>query len=459
MPESTLGRGVRRLALVLSLLAFMPVLASPAHAGTPIAGFTDTLVAGGFSAPTAMAFLPDGRILVTEKGSGGTTTAGSAALKLINGGAVTTLTTIPVCTGSEMGLLGIAIDPNFGSNGFVYLYRSAPDGGNSCADSIGRFNQVVRVTLSGNTYVPGSLTQLQPGVLQMRTDGGNHDGGGMRVGPDNKLYVAVGDTGIGDGGPPGASTNPYSQDLNALEGKVLRLELNGTPAAGNPYIGVAGRDEIWASGLRNPYRFGFDPQTGSLWLGDVGQQTIEELDIIQAGGDYAWPHCEGTLPAGCQATVPGPEPVIDPIFEYYQPGQGTPALGRTITGGAFSGASWGAFAGQYFFGDYVSSTIYRAVPNAGRNDIVGTPTTFVTGTNGPGRHHLRSRRRSLLRLDQHWRDPDGAAGLFATRWARHRSPCASSPRLLSAGPATRCMRRRSTSRPAALPWRLRTISP
>jgi glucose/arabinose dehydrogenase len=362
-------------------------LAPAANAGTPaVSGFTDTLFAGGFTQPTAIAFLPDGRMLVTEKGSGGTTNAGSANLKLVNNGTVTTLTTIPVCTGSEMGLLGVAVDPNFNSNGFVYLYRTAPDAGNSCADSIGRFNQVMRVTMSGNTVVPGSLTQLQPGVLQMRTDNGNHDGGTLRIGPDNKLYVSVGDSGLNDSGPPGSATNPYSQDLNALEGKVLRLELNGTPAAGNPYIGVPGRDEIWASGLRNPFRFGFDPATGSLWLGDVGQDWIEEIDIIVPGGDYAWPHCEGTLPPGCQATVPGPEPVIDPIFEYYQPEvapPGEPALGRTVIGGAFAGAAFGSFAGYYFFGDSSVSNIYAGQVNAARDDIVGTPTTFITSASGP----------------------------------------------------------------------------
>ena len=373
---------MRRVALVLSFLVLCPT----AHAGTPIAGFSDTLVASGFSQPTAIAFLPDGRMLVTEKGTGGGTTAGSAALKLINNGAVSTLTTIPVCTGSEMGLLGVAVDPSFNSNGFVYLYRTAPDSGNSCADSVGRFNQVVRVTMSGNTVVPGSLTQLQPGVLQMQSDNGNHDGGGLRIGPDNKLYVSVGDTGLGDSGPPGASTNPYSQDLNHLEGKLLRLELDGSPAAGNPYIGAAGRDEIWASGLRNPFRFGFDPMTDSLWLGDVGQDTIEELDIIVPGGDYAWPNCEGTLPTGCEATVPGPEPVIDPIFQYYQPEvapPGEPALGRTIIGGDFSGAAFGSLAGYYFFGDQNSSNIYSAPPNAARDDVVGTPATFVTAAAGP----------------------------------------------------------------------------
>jgi glucose/arabinose dehydrogenase len=365
---------VRRAALVLCLsFAFCPA----AYAGTPVAGFSDTLVASGFTQPTAIAFLPDGRMLVTEK---------TGALKLYNAGTVTTLTTIPVCTTSEMGLLGVAVDPAFSSNGFVYLYRSAPDSGGSCADSIGRFNMVMRLTMSGNSFVPGSLVQLQPGVLEMRTDNGNHDAGTVRIGPDNKLYVSVGDTGVGDSGNPGQATNPYSQDLNALEGKVLRLELNGAPAAGNPYIGVAGRDEVWASGLRNPFRFGFDPATGSLWLGDVGQNTIEELDIIVSGGDYAWPHCEGTLPAGCHANVPGSEPIIDPIFEYYQPEvapPGEPALGRTIIGGAFSGPSFGDFAGHYFFGDSDSSNIYRATPNGTRDDIVGTPVTFVSGAAGP----------------------------------------------------------------------------
>lgn len=375
---------MRKLALVLSFLAFAPA----AQAGTPaVTGFSDTLVASGLAAPTAIALLPDGRMLVTEKGSGGTMTAGSAALKLINGGVVTTLTsTIPVCTGSEMGLLGVAIDPNFTTNGYVYLYKTSPDAGNSCADAIGRFNEIWRVTMSGSAIVAGSLVQLQPGVLEMRTDNGNHDGGGLRIGPDSKLYASVGDTGLGDSGPPGSATNPYSQDVNALEGKVLRFNLDGTPAAGNPFIGVAGRDEIWALGLRNPFRFGFDPATGSLWLGDVGQDTIEELDIITAGSNYAWPACEGTLPAGCHAAVTGPGPIVDPIFQYYQPEvapPGEPALGRTIIGGTFAGAAFGALSGHYIFADQNTSNIYDAVVNGTRDDVVGTPTTFISAAAGP----------------------------------------------------------------------------
>jgi glucose/arabinose dehydrogenase len=357
-----------RFALILALipLAFVPA----AHAGTPPPGFSDNAVATGLTSPTAIAILPgpSGRFLVTEKGG---------ALKLVDGGAVTTLTTIPVCTASEMGLLGIALDPSFSANGFVYLYRTKPpDPPADCTTSTGRFNQVVRVTMSGNTIVPGSLAELLTGI---RTDGGNHDGGGLRVGPDNKLWVSVGDTGIGDGGPPGSSTNPYAQDLGSLNGKVLRLELTGAPAAGNPFIGTPGaRGEIYAYGFRNPFRFGFDPVTARAWIGDVGQDTLEELDVVQSGGDYSWPYCEGTLPAGCEHAGD-----IDPFFTYPRSGPG--ALGATVIGGAFAptGSGFGPFADNYFFADYIASKIYRALPNGARDGFTGTPADFVTSAAGP----------------------------------------------------------------------------
>ena len=349
-------------ATVVILLSAVPASA------TPPANFSEQTVVSGLSSPTAIAFLPDRRMLVTEKGG---------ALKLVQNGTATLLTTLPVCTASEMGLLGVAPHPDFATNGLVFLYRTKPAPG-GCASSTGRFNQVVTVQMSGNTVVPGSLTERLTGI---RTDGGNHDGGTLRIGPDQKLWVSVGDTGIGDSGPPGASTNPYSQDRNALEGKILRLELDGiTPAAGNPFIGVAGtRPEVYAFGLRNPFRMSFDPQTGRLWAGDVGQNTIEEIDIIQAGGNYAWPHCEGTLPAGCQAAAT-PGPVIDPVLEYTHSGAG--GLGNSVTGGAFASRSFGLLGGQYFFGDYTASKLFVSVPNAARDDI-GTPAEFVTNAGGP----------------------------------------------------------------------------
>jgi glucose/arabinose dehydrogenase len=352
---------LRLLAPILALLALAPA----AHAGTPAPGFNDQLVTSGLTQPTAIAFLPGGRLLVTEKGG---------RLVLVKGATTATLTNIPVCTASEMGLLGIALDPNFATNRFVYLYRTKP-GSAGCGSSTGRFNQVVRVKMVGDSVQTGSLTQLLSGI---RTVNGNHDGGALRIGPDKKLYVGVGDAGLGDvNGSPGSSTNPYSQDLSALEGKLLRLELDGTPAAGNPFIGQPGaRGEIFARGFRNPWRFGFDRQTGALWLGDVGQNTIEEVDIVTAGGNYAWPRCEGTLPVGCQQ--PGD---IAPIFSY--PHQGTGALGEAITGGEFAGAGFGSFQGDYFFGDYVASKLYRITPNAARNGVTGAPSEFVTNAAGP----------------------------------------------------------------------------
>jgi glucose/arabinose dehydrogenase len=350
---------MRRLSIVLMPVVLL-VLASSAQAGTPPSDFSESTVASGLTQPVAIAFLPDGRLLVTEKGG---------ALKLVSGGSTTTLVTIPVCTASEMGLLGVAVDPSFsGSSGFIYLYRSAPSA-TGCASSTGRFNQVVRVTMTNGTVDIASLSVLLTGIV---TDGGNHDGGTLRIGPDGKLWASVGDSGIGDGGNPGESTNPYSQDLGSLNGKMLRLELSGAPAAGNPFIGTPGaRGEIYAYGFRNPFRFGFDPATGKAWVGDVGQSTLEELDVVQPGGNYSWPYCEGTLPPGCMQAGDVP-----PVFEYPR------SFGTTVIGGAFAPASFGAFGGQYFFADNGVSKIFRAVPTAAHDDIAA-PVDFLTGGQSP----------------------------------------------------------------------------
>src|SRR5262245_51872353 len=179
-----------RLAAILALVGLV-LVPGVAQAGTPPVGFSEKVVATGLNQPIAVAPLPgpSGRFLVIEKGG---------ALKLVDGGTVATLTTIPACTGSEMGLLGIALDPSFSTNGFIYLYRTKPpDPPSDCSTATGRFNQVVRVTMSGNTIVPGSLVELLTGI---QTDLGNHDAGTLRIGTDNKIYVSVGDTGVGDMG-------------------------------------------------------------------------------------------------------------------------------------------------------------------------------------------------------------------------------------------------------------------
>jgi glucose/arabinose dehydrogenase len=354
--------GTRVLTVVLALAS----LALGTARATPIPGFVETVVAGNLSGgPTALAFLPDGRLLITEK---------DGDLDLTDGVTTTTLLTVPVCTDSEMGLLGIAVDPDFGTNGHIYLYRS---NGPDCSSSTGRFNQVVRVTMDPNdsTVSPGSLVVLLSGI---RTDGGNHDGGVLRMGPDGKLYAGAGDSGIGDNqGGPGSSTNPYSQDPSELNGKVLRLNLDGTAPADNPFFGQAGKQgTIFALGFRNPFRFAFDPLTGSLWAADVGDETIEEIDVVTSGGNYSWPYCEGTEPTGC--AQPGD---VSPIFTY--PHSGGSSLGGCVIGGSFAGVAFGPYANDYFFGDCNSSNIYHATMNGTRDNIVGTPTLFVSDAGTP----------------------------------------------------------------------------
>jgi glucose/arabinose dehydrogenase/ElaB/YqjD/DUF883 family membrane-anchored ribosome-binding protein len=356
------------IGLVLLLAAAAP---RATRAGDPVSGFVDTTYVTGLSLPTAIAFLPDGRLLITEKG--GTTGTGTAALKLFDGTGTTMLLALPVCTDSEMGLLGVAVDPDFARNGFVYLYRSQPGAG-GCETSTGRFNQVVRGTMTGGSVDASSVIVLLDGI---RTDNGNHDGGVLRIGPDQKLYVGVGDTGLGDGQSPGAATNPYAQDLSSLNGKLLRLDLDGSVPADNPFVGTAGaRGEVWAYGFRNPFRMSFDDRTGTLWIGDVGDLTVEEIDLGVAGGNYGWPHCEGTLPPGCE--WPGD---IDPIFTYLH--SGPSSLGTCLIGGAFAGSAFGPLAGDYVFGDCTSSVVYRATPNTARNGLAGLPTAIATNAGTP----------------------------------------------------------------------------
>src|SRR5262249_32630880 len=244
------------IGLVLLLCVATP---RPTRAGDPAPGFVDTPYVTGLSNPTAVAFLPDGRLLIT--GRGGTGGPGTAALKLFDGTGTTTLLTLPVCTDGEMGLVGVAVDPDFAHTGFVYLDRSAAGAG-GCETSTGRTNQVIRGTLTGDTVDAGSLIVLLDGI---RTDTGIHVGGVLRIGPDQKLYVGVGDAGLDD------TATPYAQDLSSLNGKILRLNLDGSVPPDNPFVGTASaRGEVWAYGFRNPFRMSFDPSTGRLWIGDVG---------------------------------------------------------------------------------------------------------------------------------------------------------------------------------------------
>jgi glucose/arabinose dehydrogenase len=350
------------------MLAAGPAVAAAVTAPT---GFTATPVATGLQQPTAIAFAPDGRLFVLEK-------AGAVRVwTQASGLAPAPLLEVASCTDSEMGLTGATVDPDFARSGFLYLYHTEPPGGDvgRCGEGsrAGRRNQVLRVTVSGDRIDPASRVVLLDG---MRTDNGNHDGGGLRIGPDGFLYVGVGDTGRGDGGGPGQATNPYARDLASLEGKILRLALDGRPAPGNPFLGRGGAaDFVFAYGLRNPFRFTFDERTGLLWVGDVGQITFEEIDVVHAGDDLGWPMCEGFEPA-----PPCPGGTVPPTYVYRHG-----ADSASVTGGVFyEGSQFDvAYLGDYFFGDYVLDLVWRARPNAQRTGFAADPEVFLRDAAGP----------------------------------------------------------------------------
>lgn len=347
----------RTVALAAALLAALPV---PVAALTTRDGVTATVVVEGLSAPTAAAFLPDGRLVILEKG-------GDVRLWTPDGGLrAEPMGSFPVCTASEMGLLGVAVDPDFAVNRRLFFYLTNPPGGDPtrCGEGseAGRRNRVVRATLNED-----GLGVAETLLDDLRTDGGNHDGGGLVIGPDGFLYVGVGDTGRGDFGAPGASTNPYARDRQAPEGKILRLTRDGAAAPGNPFAGEGGAAElVYALGLRNPFRFTIDAETGLLWVADVGQNTFEEIDVVRAGDDLGWPRCEGREP-----TSQCPGGTVPPVFVYAHGSDDA-----SVTGGPF-------WDGEYVFGDFVLGRVWTAPLDAARTGFAAEPEVLARDVGGP----------------------------------------------------------------------------
>jgi len=256
---------------------------------------------------------------------------------------------------NEAGLLGMALHPNFLENGRVYLSYTAK--GSPLVSHIAMF--VSRD--GGRTLDETSETT----VLTLDQPYSNHNGGHIAFGPDRKLYIGFGDGGSG-GDPKGFGQNP-----NTLLGKLLRLDVDGAaPYAippDNPFAMGGARPEIYATGLRNPWRFSFDRVNGALWLADVGQNEWEEINLVTAGSNYGWNIREG---AHCfDADACRTEGLIDPVAEYDHD------EGCSVTGGfVYRGRALPALWGAYVYGDYCSGTIWGLFPKSDAD-------VFSTGAN------------------------------------------------------------------------------
>ena len=314
-------------------------------------GFVDELVVGGLDRPTAMAFSADGRVFIAEQ-------AGS--LRVVKAGALRPAAFVSLAVDSlgERGLLGVALHPNFATNGYVYLYHTVP--------GAPAHNRVTRFTADGDVALPGSAVPIL--VLDNLGNARNHNGGAIHFGKDGKLYVAVGEN----------AQSSNAQSLANRLGKILRINADGTIPPDNPstFPLIAGATagvnrSIWAVGLRNPFTFAFQPHTGAMMINEVGAATFEEINSGVAGANYGWPASEGpTSISGFSSPI-----------QAYRHDTGTPT-GCAISGGAFYNPEQADFpasyVGKYFFADYCGDWIYYLNPSS-----PSTVTLFHSGLNQP----------------------------------------------------------------------------
>lgn len=276
-----------------------------------------------------------------------------------------------VSSGGEMGLLGLAFHPDFKNNGFFFV--------NYTRNSPRRQTVISRFKANAQTADPSSETIL----LTFDQPYTNHNGGQIAFGADGFLYIATGDG--GSGGDP----QNYAQNRASLLGKILRIDVNSTTKGNygipkdNPYTANTQgfSEEIYAYGLRNPWRFSFDSVTKDLWTGDVGQNKFEEIDVITKGGNYGWKVKEAN---DCYSGDCSRTDLIAPVWSYVNG-----AEGRSVTGGiVYRGKKFADLVGKYFCGDYVSSKIWaltydgKTVTKSDMIANVGSISAFGQDANG-----------------------------------------------------------------------------
>lgn len=334
-----------RTAAVLATL----LLCAFAGAATLPSGFSETTIASGLSNPTAMAMAPDGRIFVCQQGG---------ALRVVKNDTLLAapFVTLTVDSTGERGLLGVAFDPDFLTNQFVYVYYTATNPVH---------NRISRFTANGDVAAAGSEVVLMDLENLSAT---NHNGGAIHFGRDGKLYAAVGENAV----------TSNSQTLSNRLGKMLRIDKDGTIPTDNPFYATATGDNrsIWALGLRNPFTFGVHPLSGRLFINDVGASSWEEINDGAAGANYGWPATEG----------PTNDPsYVSPIHWYAN----NDAVECAIAGGAFYAPEVRqfppAYLDAYFFADLCGGWIRRLDPQNQSNGFatgVSNPVDLLVGHDG-----------------------------------------------------------------------------
>ena len=297
-----------------------------------------------FSQPIEMLPLPDGSLLVAEQ-------RGYITRFVEEDGEIEQFgildLTESIRFGGEEGLLSMALHPNLENEPYLFVYYSPAD---ARVTRLSRFRLVLGSALMASELV----------IIEVPQPYSNHNGGAVRFGPDGMLYL-----GYGDGG---AANDPqgHGQNRETLLGTIIRIDVNNIDTTtayrippDNPFLGVAGvRPEIWAYGLRNPWRMAFDSETGDLWVGDVGQNRVEEVAIVAAGENHGWNVFEGDECFRSEEECEALTNAVAPVATY------THDDGCSITGGeVYRGNAIPGLSGHYVFGDYCSGKIWTIAPD------------------------------------------------------------------------------------------------
>lgn len=319
----------------------------------PPANFQSTpIINTGLNAPTAFEFAPDGRIFILQR---------TGEVLIFKNGQLLSqpFTVLPSSNTGDRGLIGIAFDPDFLNNHWVYFYY------NSTGDLL---NYLVRFDASTDTGTNGPTILYHTNTPSEML----HQGGGMAFGPDGKLYLGIGDNGY----------HPNAQDLTNPFGKIVRLNKDGTIPTDNPFYNQTGTaKEIWAYGFRNPWRMQFDKSNGRLYASDVGEAAWEEINLISKGNNYGWPLSEGNCTTNCTGQT-------NPVYSYpHNGGSAAVTVGPVYRGTMFPASP---YQGSLFYGDYSLGFMHYLTLDANGNSTgdnvfdpsVGSVVDLKTGTDG-----------------------------------------------------------------------------